>query len=318
MPDVLPLSRFLLPVDDSEPSRRGVSCAGCLAAALGARVEEICLLHVVQGHYLSQHMENVDFRVEEVLQSEAMRQVREHRLAEAVAPVLAQAEQELRRLGVQGMVHRRVEAGAPPDQIARVALDGGYSTIVMGRSWGSLAWETLLGDFTLSLLHRPHAATLYMAGQEVLENERCLLPRVLVPLDGSPHSEAALREAAALASASPRRVEEIVLLRVIDPARFEKQPAGKAEEEAREIVARGCRLLAAAAIPEAKVATAVRSGAPAEIILETAAQERSTLILMGRRGRSAWRDLVMGGVSTEVLQRCQEPTIAIVSAALPS
>jgi nucleotide-binding universal stress UspA family protein len=34
---------------------------------------------------------------------------------------------------------------------------------------------------------------------------------------------------------------------------------------------------------------------------------------MGRKGRTALKDFLLGGVSSIVLHRCQNPTIAIVS-----
>jgi nucleotide-binding universal stress UspA family protein len=316
MPGVLPLSRFLLPVDGSEPSRRAVSFAACMAAAMGPKVEEICLLHVLGGHYLSQHMANIDFRIDQVLASATMKQLRERHIAETVEPLLDQAEQELRRLGVQRPLRRRVEDGAPAEKIAETALQEAYSTIIIGRRCVSMARETFLGGVTLSLLHRPHAATIYVAGRQVLENDACRVPRILVALDGSRHAEAALREAAEFAISSGAGLEKIVLLTVIDLARYgEGAAAGnRPEEEAQEILVNGRRILNAAGIPDAKVDTAVRYGIPVDIILETAAQESITLIVMGRRGRSALRDLVIGGVSTAVLHRCPDPTIAIVSA----
>jgi len=35
------------------------------------------------------------------------------------------------------------------------------------------------------------------------------------------------------------------------------------------------------------------------------------LVVMGRRGRSVLKDLIIGGVSSAVINRCFEPTIAI-------
>lgn len=316
MQKVLPLSRFLLPVDDSEPSRRAVSFAACLAAAMGPGVEEICLLHVVEGHYLSKHMANIDVRIDQVLESATMKQLREQHMAEAVEPLLAQAEQELRRLGGNSPVKHQVEDGEPAERIVQTASQGGYSTIIMGRRCASLARETFLGGVTLSLLHRPHTSSVYVAGRQVLENDVCRVPRILVPLDGSPHAEAALQEAATLASAYGSELEKIMLLGVIDLTHYEERTAAgdKPEEEAHEILAAGRRRLTAAGIPEAKLAAVARYGVPVETILETAAQEKTSLILMGRRGRSTWRDLLTGEVSTAVLHRCPDPSIGIVSA----
>jgi nucleotide-binding universal stress UspA family protein len=37
------------------------------------------------------------------------------------------------------------------------------------------------------------------------------------------------------------------------------------------------------------------------------------LIVMGRKGRGALKDMLLGGVSSTVLQRCAKPSIVLVS-----
>jgi nucleotide-binding universal stress UspA family protein len=52
-------------------------------------------------------------------------------------------------------------------------------------------------------------------------------------------------------------------------------------------------------------------GQPAEEILKEA--DGYDLIVMGRKGRTAIKDFLLGGVSAIVIHRCQNPTIAIAS-----
>lgn len=52
---------------------------------------------------------------------------------------------------------------------------------------------------------------------------------------------------------------------------------------------------------------------PSEEILKEAEEGDYNLIIMGRKGSSAIKDLIIGGVSSTVLQRCHNPTVAIVS-----
>ncbi|HZV46514.1 MAG TPA: universal stress protein, partial [Thermodesulfovibrionales bacterium] len=61
------------------------------------------------------------------------------------------------------------------------------------------------------------------------------------------------------------------------------------------------------------IETKVAIGKPAEEILKEADQGEVNLIVMGRKGRTALKDIMIGGVSSTVLQRCRNQTVAIVS-----
>jgi nucleotide-binding universal stress UspA family protein len=63
----------------------------------------------------------------------------------------------------------------------------------------------------------------------------------------------------------------------------------------REVIARGLAL----------------SGDSARVILETAAQEDASLIVIGSRGPSSMADLVLGSVSLEVLRHAHCPVLVV-------
>lgn len=312
--NIIPLTRFLVPIDGSEPSRRAVDLAGCLAAALGHRVEGITLVHVLAGHYLEEHMANVDFRTRHVVESAQFRRLKDAYIEASVRPIMDDAEHILKKRGTVSPVDRVVCDGDPADEIARVAEDGGYSTVIMARRGLSLAREVLIGSVTSKLLHLPSHATTYVTGLRVMSGEMCLAHKILVPLDGSPHALAAAREAAAFASGFGEVVERVVLLRVLDIARYEQrlERGDDPEAEAERILHDGKKILLEAGIDEGLIGASVRSGRPAEVILRTAEETGTTLILMGRKGRSAFSDLFMGSVSTGVLHRAVEQTVGIV------
>jgi nucleotide-binding universal stress UspA family protein len=54
-------------------------------------------------------------------------------------------------------------------------------------------------------------------------------------------------------------------------------------------------------------------GNPSEEIMKEAEAGDYSLIVMGRKGRTALKELLLGGVSSTVLQRCHKPTIVLVS-----
>jgi nucleotide-binding universal stress UspA family protein len=84
------------------------------------------------------------------------------------------------------------------------------------------------------------------------------------------------------------------------------------EAEADKILNEAKTTLLQAQVPEELIKTKVMSGTPAEEILKEA-EEDYNLIIMGRKGRTALKDLILGGVSSTVLHRCIQQTIALVS-----
>jgi nucleotide-binding universal stress UspA family protein len=308
------LTKFLLPIDGSESSNRAVSFAGCLISGLGGRVKGVTLLHVLAGHYLSTHMTNVDVRAGYLLESDVFKRLKEQHVASAVQPLVDAAEAELKRLGAAAPVDSRVVDGDPAEQIRQVGEEGAYSTIVMGRRGRNRVKELLLGSVTSKLLHQPHHVTTYVVGQRVLFEGACMLPRILVPLDGSPDALAAVSEAAVLGAGYGASLDRILLLRVIDLARYwERTGSGQPpEKEADQILQQGRQILIDAGVDEGKIEPIAKYGRPVEVILESADDNDVNLVVMGRRGRSTIKDLLAGSVSSEILHRCAGPAVAIV------
>jgi nucleotide-binding universal stress UspA family protein len=183
----------------------------------------------------------------------------------------------------------------------------------MARRGLSETIEFLLGSITNKVVHAARRQTVYVVGQKILKDKICPVPQILVPVDGSSYSMKGAEHAACLASELKASMNGVTLLRVINLALFEKRlkegidPEGEAEkilEEARSIFLQ-------AEIPESLISTKIRLGQPAEEILKEA--DGYNLVIMGRKGRTALKDFLLGGVSSTVLHRCQNPTIAIVS-----
>jgi nucleotide-binding universal stress UspA family protein/CBS domain-containing protein len=312
---VEPLSTFLLPVDGSERSKRAVGFIGCLAAALGDRVQTITLIRVLAGGYLKRHLADMaKVRVKgEIIESDIFKTSREEHILKNIKPMLEEAEAELKRFGVKTPVNQKIADGVPSEQILQVAEDGDYSTIVMGRRGISTVREVLLGSVTSSLLHKPIHQSVYVIGTKVdiPKANACPIPRILVPLDGSPHAVSAAREAAILAKCYGNALAEVTLLHVIDLARYAKREyADKSQEE---IINETRRIFTDSGVAESKIVSVVEYGSPGEVILNTAREKQTNLVIIGRRGRSAFHELFMGSVSTEVVQRCTEATVGVVS-----
>ncbi len=309
-----PLSRFLIPIDGSEHSNRAVKFGACLAAGLRGRVQSITLLHVIAGRYLSQHMANVDVRAGHIMQTELMQRLKAQYLAASVEPILKEAEELLRKTGVETPVDHKIADGDPADQILKISEEGNYSTIIMARRGLSQVKELLLGSVTSAILHRPRHPTTYVVGQRIMDHEACLLPRILIPLDGSPHSLAAVHEAAVIAGCYGESLENVILLHVVDIAHY-AELAGHGEhpeKDANLILDEGKSILLKAGVKPEKLKAMAIYGRPVEQIVRVAQEKDMTLIMMGRQGRTAVSELLMGKVSSAVIHRCADPTVAIV------
>jgi nucleotide-binding universal stress UspA family protein len=66
-------------------------------------------------------------------------------------------------------------------------------------------------------------------------------------------------------------------------------------------------------MPAGLLNTKIRIGKPSEEIIKESLEGNYPLIIIGRKGRTALKNLILGGVSSTVIQRCQFPTIAVVS-----
>ena len=312
---VEPLTTFLLPVDGSERSKRAVGFIGCLVAALGDRVQTITLIRVLAGGYLKRHLADMaKVRVKgEIIESDIFKTSREEHILKNIKPMLEEAEAELKKFGVKASINKKIADGVPSEQILQVAEDGDYSTIVMGRRGISAVREVLLGSVTASLLHKPIHQSVYVIGTKVETPKvnACPIPRILVPLDGSPHSVSAAREAAILAKCYGNALAEVTLLHVIDLARYAKREY--ADQSQEEIINETQRIFTDSGVAQSKIFTVVEYGSPGEVILNTAREKQTNLVIIGRRGRSAFHELFMGSVSREVVQRCTDATVGVVS-----
>jgi nucleotide-binding universal stress UspA family protein len=308
-----PVNKILLPIDGSEHSRRAVEFAGCLGTSIGKNLTDLALLRVISGRYMSRYMPYVDFRSELLKLSDSFKEYKKQHIEKNIKPSLDEGEKILRDLGIGVNIEKLMVEGDPAHEIVNIADEKGFSTIVMARRGLSEIIEFLLGSVTNKVVHAAKRQTVYIVGQKILRDKTCPVPKILVPVDGSSYSIKGAEHAACLAGELKTSLSSITILRVINLALFEKRlkegidPEGEAEkilEEAKSIFLQ-------AGVPEGLISTKIRLGQPAEEILKEA--DGYNLIVMGRKGRTAIKDFLLGGVSSTVLHRCQNPTIAIVS-----
>jgi nucleotide-binding universal stress UspA family protein len=150
-----------------------------------------------------------------------------------------------------------------------------------------------------------------------MSHERRSIDRIVVGVDGSEGSDAALRWAAGLAAAGGA---EVVVVHVIDPSTYDLRSLGLPsavlnegdwrEEVRDELEARWCAPLVEAGV---RHRARVEEGRAGPRLAEVAEWEHADLLVTGHRGLSGLAELVHGSVGAYVTHHATCP-VAIVPA----
>ncbi len=151
-----------------------------------------------------------------------------------------------------------------------------------------------------------------------------MIKRILVPIDGSEPSNRALDYALDLAEELDA---EVVILSVVPPVTlpvFSEEPGITPIITPRDIDRYNSKLratfenvlseaLARARTkkPDLRVSTKLLEGRPADKIVEVAERENFDLIIMGSRGLSGLRELLLGSTTRRVADHCTKPLLII-------
>ncbi len=146
-----------------------------------------------------------------------------------------------------------------------------------------------------------------------MDTQKALFKRLLVPVDGSAYSLAAVRLGGKLSAVHGSRMW---ILNVIDEevmaqlCRLNKKQCSlveaNMEEEAKGLVADMERELLGMGI---KASSLVKKGAPHEIILQTADELEIDLIVMGKLGRRGIKRILLGSVAERVIEFAKCPIL---------
>jgi|GEM_PF-376376 len=309
-----PLTKILLPYDGSPSAGAAARYAISLAKGVSIPGQEITLLHVTGGSYLARHLQNVDLRVTRLEKTSEWRRIREHFIEREIRPLLVSGRKPFLEAGLQAAVKIEVQEGQIGEKILEAAAAGRYTAIIMGRRGLSAFQELLLGSVTQYVLTHARGLTVFVVGRGYQEGSLSPLFPMLVPVDGSEPSLAAVSQAARLAQGWQLEPPRLRLLHVVDLALLGQMLT----QEAQGLVAEGRQALAAARaiLTEAGIQDAVEerlvSGIPAQVIAQEARESGSPLIFMGSKGYSRLSRLILGSVTNSVLHLATEPTIGVV------
>jgi nucleotide-binding universal stress UspA family protein len=136
-----------------------------------------------------------------------------------------------------------------------------------------------------------------------------MFDRILVAVDGSPKSEKTIAVALDLAR---RYGSAVTVVHVREHERYEGSdvdlgPPIPAEDLVNDALAE----FSQAGIDARGEIRRVSSGSTPEQIVEVAGQSRADLIIMGSRGMTEWKSLLLGGVATKVVHQAECPILLV-------
>jgi nucleotide-binding universal stress UspA family protein len=142
---------------------------------------------------------------------------------------------------------------------------------------------------------------------------RAGIKRIVVGVDGSNHSAAALKWAIRMAQGMGSQITAVYAVYVPvyfpepygTPVLFDAQWRTEMKAEFED---KWCKPLKASGL---RYRTVMRDGRPASVIAEVADQDGADLIVVGRRGRGAAAELLLGSVSHELAVHSKRPLLLI-------
>jgi len=138
-----------------------------------------------------------------------------------------------------------------------------------------------------------------------------LITSILVPVDGSVHAEKALNYALNLAEIHDAKVE---LMTVVDEVKMAPDWAREYSEKLREQdedVLTSTFSKAVKEKPNIKISKCLAEGYASEEILKCAEKGHHDLIVMGSRGMGLVRGLILGSVSSRVVNQAEIPVLIV-------
>jgi nucleotide-binding universal stress UspA family protein len=130
---------------------------------------------------------------------------------------------------------------------------------------------------------------------------------LLIPVDFTPISDRVLARVARLPLSDAAR---LTLLHVV-PATLPFGDRRAAERSAKRLLAQEMKNLAPSVPKGVRITPVVKIGAPAKEIAACARSTKADLVVMGRGGGSALRDVFLGSTAERVIRRLTIPVLAI-------
>ncbi|MCG3190563.1 MAG: hypothetical protein LKCHEGNO_03310 [Burkholderiaceae bacterium] len=293
-----PLQSIVAATDLSAPSRHAADRAVRLARSAGASIH---LVHAVGTSALDdlKRWLGDDAAMLSALQDEAR------------APLHAQAAELARRHGVH--VNEHLVAGHPVEALTRQAEQLQADLLVTGTRGAGFLRGVVVGSTAERLVKRSRRPVL-MVRSSAHEPYR----RVLVPVDFSPWSAGSIDLAARVAPQGTLVLMHAVVLPYEGKLRLAgvaDEVVGRYREQARREATQRLHLMAErSGLPAQRLHTSVVEGADPWMLVAQQEQEHDCdLVVIGKHGRHALEDLLLGSTTRMVLSECSADVLVSTS-----
>lgn len=217
--------------------------------------------------------------------------------------LLARAAEQAQQRGVSCVTECRW--GGVPEMVLQTADEVACDLIVLGAHMVS-GWKRLrLGQITNAIASKAKQPVLVVKQPPSVAPGSPLGRRILVATGGSPWSDAAVDYAIALAQ---REHFSLCLLYVVPRKR--RQRRGMDELDGEHILLRSQTRAEEAGVD---ATTVLAQGDIARTIVDTAAEQACDAILMGSRGATGWKRLMIGSISNAVIVTTGLPVLVVKS-----
>jgi len=137
--------------------------------------------------------------------------------------------------------------------------------------------------------------------------------RILVATDGSDNAQRATRQALDLARQYGAELHAVYVIEtrtgydnaIVDPGTVRQNLQAEGEEALTAVETKG--------EPDVSVVTSVREGVPHEELLSYIANQGIDLVVMGAKGRSAFKTILLGSTTEALLRADQVPVLVVNS-----
>jgi nucleotide-binding universal stress UspA family protein len=304
--------KILLPVDFSDYSKPALERAAALAKCLGA---EVHILHVWEFP----EPLPLDSAAQKRFDSKAFAAVVQAHAQERLDALMAEAS----ALGVT--ISRKLSVpGHPSQAIVDIARDEAYDLIVLGTHGRTGFKRTVLGSIAEKVVrHAPCPVLTIRAGAP---KGRALPTRILVPVDYSASSSAALAYATALAAALSAEVEvvhvwdrpsyvsgEVIVHGSTDERRsLSELIQASAERDMSKFLE---KFRVSSGLDDAELAPPrLLAGEPVSTLLGELERGTHDLVIVGTHGRTGFVHLVLGSVAERLVRLSPVAVITVPSA----
>jgi len=144
-----------------------------------------------------------------------------------------------------------------------------------------------------------------------------MIKRILYPTDFSAHAQKCLDYILKLKDCG---IEEVVLLHVMDDRIIKYSEEMFEESIDEQTVIDQCQKACATKLAELekalkneglKVKTIVRLGVPFSVIINAAEEVDASMIVMGHRGHTLAKEMLLGSTAEKVARKCRRPLLLI-------